>query len=119
MELHGVAKKIEEKIGLLERGRQELKTLAIEKATKAAQYECQLAVTLIKLKNGEAFELQGQTICKPPATIMEKIAKGICWQEKLEADQAEAEYKLTVKKMDSVQAELNGWQSIHKHWDER
>lgn len=114
----GIARKINEKIKLLEKGRGELEAAAIEKANKMAIYDKVIAITLIELKNGVAKELAGQTIQNPPATISEKIAKGLCWKERLEADRAEALYKVTVQKMQSIQAELNGYQSIFRHLDE-
>lgn len=117
MEVIEVAKRIEQKIGLLEKARSTLEGLANDKALTAAMYEKELAVTLIKLKNGVAFTLDGTSIKDPPTTICEKIAKGICWESKLQADQAEANYKLAIIKLECVQAELNGWQSISKYFD--
>lgn len=108
------AKKIEQKIKLLEKGRSGLQELAASRAVKMAQYDCQLAVTIIKLRNGVAMKLQDETVKDPPATTTEKIAKGICWQERLDMEQADTEYKLAVKKLDCVQAELNGYQSINR-----
>jgi len=114
----GIARKINDKIKLLEKGRSELKAAAIEKANRSAEYDKVIAITLIELKNGVTKELNGQMIQNPPATISEKIAKGLCWQERLEADKAEALYKITVQKMLSIQAELNGYQSIFRYQDE-
>jgi hypothetical protein len=117
MEVLEVAKRIEAKIRRLEEGRGKLQELAANRAVKLAQYDCQLAVTIIKLRNGEAMKLQDETVKDPPATIIEKLAKGICWQEKLDMEQADTEYKLAVKKLDCVQAELNGYQSINRYLD--
>ena len=114
MEVLEVAQRIEQKIKLLEKGRGRLQELAANRAVKMAQYDCQLAVTIIKLRNGEPMKLQDETIKDPPATTTEKIAKGICWQERLDMEQADTEYKLAVKKLDCVQAELNGYQSINR-----
>lgn len=118
MELTAIAKKITQKIELLEKGRGELLVAAQEKATKIAQYDCQLAVTLIKLKNGHELTLQGQTVKNPPASTAEKIAKGICWQARLDMEQAAAEYQVLGGKMKSVEAELNGYQSINRYLSE-
>ena len=118
MELLEIAKKIEEKIQLLERGRGGLLPLAIERATKLAKYDKQLAIVLIGLKNGVAMSCQEAIIQNPPATIAEKIAKGICWQGKLEMEKADTEYKLAVQKLSCVEAELNGYQSIFRYLSE-
>ena len=112
-----VAKRIEQKIALLEKARGTLEGLANDKALTAAMYDKELAVTLIKLKNGVAFTLDGASIKDPPATLCEKIARGICWESKLQADQAEANYKLAITKLETVQSELNGYQSIFRFLD--
>jgi len=50
---------------------------------------------------------------------MEKIAKGICYQEKLNMELAEAQYKNAIVGMSAIQAELNGFQSIYRHLEQR
>ncbi len=117
MEVLEVAQRIESKIKLLEKGRDMLHELSAQRAMKIAQYDCQLGITIIKLRNGVAMKHQDQTIKDPPATVTEKIAKSICWQERLDMEQADTEYKLAVKKLDCVQAELNGYQSINRYLD--
>lgn len=118
MEVVNVAKRIEDKIHLLEQGRSQLQELAHAKAQTLADYEKQLAITLLRLKNGQELALDGHKARGLAATYMEKVARGMCWQERLAADEAEANYKLTVSKMESVKAELNGYQSIFRHLDE-
>lgn len=111
------AKKIEEKIRLLEVGRAELLDKAKFKAESIAHYDKKMAIVLIKLKNGEQLALDGNVINNCQASIMDKIARGICWEEKLQMDLAESEYKIVISKMDSVRAELNGYQSINRYLD--
>jgi len=115
MEVAKVAKQIEDKIKLLEDGRIKLQGAANDKATFSAMYDLAIAKTLIMLENGKSFELEGQAVKNPPKSIMEKIAKGICWEEKLKSDQADTTYKAVISKMNAIQAELNGYQSIYKH----
>lgn len=112
-----IARKIEEKIQLLEEGRQQLLDKAKFKAETISNYERKMAIVLIKLKNGEPLSLDSNVIEKPPASVMEKIARGICWEEKLQMELAEAEYKIVIDKLRSVQAELNGFQSMNRHLD--
>lgn len=118
MDLVSISKKIVEKISTLELGRGLLKEKATEKAETISNYEKVMAVTIIKLKNGVEFELDGNTVKSPLATIMEKIAKGICYQEKLDMELAEASYKNAIVGMAAIQAELNGYQSIFKHLEQ-
>ena len=58
-------------------------------------------------------------LIKLPATIIEKTAKGICWQARLDMEKADALYKSLISNIDSVQAELNGFQSINRHLSEK
>lgn len=115
MEIIQVAKKIEEKIKTLELGRNILKEYAENKAQTISNYEKEIAKILIGLKNGREYELDGEKIEKPPASIMEKIARGICFQEKLNMELSEAQYKNAIVGMSAIQAELNGYQSIFRH----
>jgi len=119
MDLVTIANEIKRKIQLLEKMRIEIRDRATKKAQAGAEYDKVLAVTIIKLKNGAIFDLDGESIDghKLPANLLEKIAKGICWQAKLKADEAEAMYKSLISNIDSVQAELNGYQSINRHLD--
>ena len=115
MELLAISRKIEEKIKTLELGRDILKEYVKNKAETMANYEKQIAITLIKLKNGLEFELEGNKIKNPPASFSEKIAKGICYQEKLDMETAEAQYKNAIVGMGAIEAELNGYQSIFRY----
>lgn len=109
-----IAKIIENKVKLLEVGRSQLDKNGSGKADKISQYEKALAKTIIQLKNGKEMELDGEKIQNPPATILEKIARGICYQEKLNADLAESSYRSTIVKIQTVQAELCAYQSLYK-----
>ena len=112
-----VQQKIQEKITLMERERPKLDTLAREKAVYAANYDKAIAITIMKLNAGKVMDIEGETIKDPAKSIMEKLAKGICYQERLDMDVAEANYKSQVQKLDCVKAELNGYQSINRHLD--
>ena len=119
MEIISISNEIEKKIKALEQGRKILKERAEQKAQTLAEYERKLAVTIISLQNGQSFELDGQYVKEPPATTTEKIARGICWKEKLDMEQAEAGYKAGIVSMQSLEAELNGYQSIFRYLSEK
>ncbi|NRA91244.1 MAG: hypothetical protein HRU26_00925 [Psychroserpens sp.] len=99
----------------------ELKPLIRKLSTKRAEllsnYDKKMAITLIRLKNGYEFVLDGQKIVNPPATVMEKIAKGICYQEKLDMEVSDAAYRSLMSNIETTKAQLNGLQSINKHLD--
>ena len=85
------------------------------KASKETEYEKALAITLIKLKNGVKFRFEDQDVINPPTTIVEKIAKGICWNEKLAMEESDMSYKSAITNLNAVQSELNALQSLHKY----
>jgi len=118
MEMIEVAQTIEAKIRLLEKMRVEIRDRAIAKAEMGAIYDKAMALTILKLKNGAITEFAGEPIGGLPATVLEKIARGICWSEKLEADKADGLYKSLISNIDSVQSELNGWQSVNRYLKE-
>ena len=110
-----VNNEIEAKIKLLEKMRVEIKGRAEEKAAALSEYDKQLAITIIRLKNNNIDEWEGEKLVNIQATVLEKIARGICWEAKLKMEKADAMYKSLISNIDSVQAELNGWQSINRH----
>ena len=94
------------------------KSKAEAKAKAKGEYEKQLAITIIKLKNGLITEFEGQEIpLNMPGNLIEKIAKGICWKESIAMDEAEAKYKALITDIDAIKSQLNGWQSINRHLD--
>ena len=117
MEAIDVAKKIESKISMIQKMRGQLAERAEKKSIAIANYDKNIALTIIKLRNGIEMIFENEIIKDPPATIMEKIAKGICWQEKLELEITESSYKSLITNIECVQAELNGLQSINKYLD--
>ena len=118
MDVIETAKRMNHRINALESARNRLGELADLKAESIALYDKVMAVTIIKIKNGMEVELDGRHIINPPVTIMEKIARGICWEEKLAMEKAEAWYKVEVTSIAALTAELNGYQSINRYLGE-
>lgn len=119
MDLIKVSDKIESKIKELDKFKAVIKERTDRKAEANANYDKCLAVTIIKLKNGMIAEFEGQVVNNVPATIIEKVAKGICFKERLELEKAEAEYKSLITNIDTTCAQLNGWQSINRYLQEK
>jgi hypothetical protein len=115
MDVITIAKRMNHRINALRLAREGLKSLAEAKALAISQYERELAVTILRIRNGMEVELDGYHITNPPVTIIEKIAKGKCWEKKLEMEKAEAFYKAEIVNMAALGAELNGYQSINKY----
>ena len=114
-----IADEIHKKIDILEKMRVQIKDRAERKAETIAEYDRKLAVNIMKLKNGIEMELDGEKISNPPATLIEKIAKGIIWKERLEMEKADGLYKSIISNIDSVQSELNGLQSINRYLEKK
>lgn len=112
-----VAEKIRLKIEALEQASGALDQKGNEKARAIANYDKALAITLIRLRAGHKLTLDNHTIQNPPATIMEKIAKGMCVSERMVLEIAESGYKSTISKIRALEAALNGYQSIFRHLD--
>jgi len=118
MELTKVSALIEGKIKLLEAGRKELQSRAERKAETIAAYEKRIGVIMVELKNGVEMLWEGQTVKDPPTTLIEKIARGMAWEEKLEMEKCDALYRNAIAGLACIQAELNGFQSINRFQSE-
>ena len=114
MDVLTVSKAMNSRIIELETLGKELNRLADNRASTSATYAKMLAMTIIQLRNGTKFIFKGQEVENPPVSIMEKIAKGICWEEQLKMDIAEFEHKNQIELMDKAKSQLNGYQSINK-----
>jgi hypothetical protein len=112
-----ITEQIQKKIREIDEIRKEIKQRGEDKARTESEYDKSVSITLIKLKNGYSFQLDGMTIQNPATTIMEKLAKGICFQEKRNMEIADAMYKSVVSNLEAVKAQLNALQSLNRHLD--
>ena len=115
MDVIHISEQIQFKINQLDLSINKLKERSINKAESISEYDRVLAITIIKLKNNVVFELDGEKVEKPPVTIIEKLAKGICYKERLQLETADAEYKSLMSGIACIQAQLNAYQSIFRH----
>jgi hypothetical protein len=108
--------RIESKIQELETHRDSIFDASKDKATALSEYDKEIALTILKLKNGNIKNFEGEEIPDPcPITIMKDIAKGICYLKSFKKEEKDGAYKGLVVIIDSIKAELNGLQSINKH----
>ena len=115
MELLKVSQLIEDKINELTMLRSQLALTAESKSQAITHYEKVLAKTMIALRNGETFDLEGDVIKDPPISIIDKLTKGICWNEKLDADKSESKYKNLLVSIDIVKCQVLALQSIFRN----
>jgi len=114
METLKVAQQIQDGIDNLELLKLELCKFSTIKDEAATAYDKSMALTIIKLRNGEEFNLSGELVKDVPVTSMEKIAKGICWKEQLDANLAESKYQNLRSQITISLAQLSAWQTIFK-----
>jgi hypothetical protein len=112
-----IADAIKQKIDELEQIRKTVRKRGEQKAETKAAYEKQITIVLIDLKNGVEYELDGRKIKEPPASIMDKLARGLCWRESLEMEKADASYKSAVVNLEAVSTQINALQSINRYLD--
>ena len=117
MDVYEISKEIRAKVKLLETGRNLMKERSKLKAETMAEYEKEIAITILKLRNGVEMKFEGQVIVKTPVTVLDKIAKGICWRERLAMDMADNEFRAAIIGMKAIETEMTGLQSINKYFD--
>jgi hypothetical protein len=118
METLKVSQEILKRIKMLEIGRQSLTQRSTARAKAMSAYEYELGTTILKLKNNAISDYGGLSCTDLPITIIEKIAKAMCFEAKLEMEKCDTEYKLAVVGLNCLEAELNGFQSVNRHLGE-
>ena len=106
--------KIEIEIQAIERLVERIPQTAEEKAVTLANYDKEIAMTILKLKNGVITEFEGQKVGNLQANLIPIIAKGICYKEGFDREMGEAQYKGLITQIEAHKAMLNGYQSINK-----
>ncbi len=113
MDIIQISDEIMHRIKLLQEGRKLIASRSEEKATAISNYDKKLSITIVKIRNGEDV---GLTLKDPlPVTLIDKVAKGLCSDEKLSMERADGFYRAAVSGMSSLEAELNGLQSIFRY----
>lgn len=115
MEIIEVKDCIEKLIKTIGETRREIETKGQAKARTISNYDRRLAVTIAELRNSDTYRLGEKEYKAPPATLTEKIAKGICFEERLAFEIAESDYKACISNLNALLAQLNGYQSIYRH----
>ncbi len=112
MDIITINEQIFENIKLLRQTRDTLRLRAQDKAQANGEYDKQIAITLLKLRNGEPVTFEGEEVINPPVSIMDKIAKGICYKESIAKDVAESNYKNASLGLQAIQSIINALQSV-------
>ena len=88
------------------------------KAQAKRNYNFRMAIATSELKYKETYELAGREYPKPPTTLCDRIAKGICAIDEENLDIAESAYKACISNLEALKSQLNAFQSIYRHLDE-
>ena len=73
------------------------------RARAISEYDKSIATTILKLKESGT-----------PATVSEKVAKGERWELRYAMEVAEGTYKAHFARLNYLQSQLNGYQSVNK-----
>jgi hypothetical protein len=106
--------KIEIAIQEIEKLVDRLPEAAMEKANTLANYEKEIAITILQIKNGVRVTFEGEDIKNIAATLIPSVAKGICYKESFDKEMGEGMYKGLITTIEAVKAILNGYQSMNK-----
>lgn len=87
--------------------RRDIEAKGNARAQAISNYDKQLKIAIVTLKEAGKF----------PATLIEKIAKGVCSDHRLTLELAEVGYKACISNLTALMAQLNGYQSIYRHLD--
>ncbi len=105
MEIIEVKDCIERIIAEIGKSRREIEAKGLEKARTLALYDVKLGGAIQVLREEAKF----------PATLIEKIAKKICGDDRKAMEEADVLYKACISNLEALKAQLNGYQSIYKH----
>lgn len=85
--------------------RREIEEKGNSRAKAIRNYDMKFGCAVIALKEEGKF----------PATLIEKIAKKVCADDRYELEIAESAYKACISNLEALKAQLNGYQSIYRH----
>ena len=117
MEVIQVSKTIENLIKEIGKCRREIETKGKARAKAIMEYDKAMAICTATLRNDKIYMLAGKEYPQPPTTLVEKLAKGICAQQRYDCEIAESAYKACISNLEALKAQLNGYQSIFRHLD--
>lgn len=114
MDVYSNSVKIQSEIEVIEDLVNRIPQAAEEKAITISNYEKEIAVTILKIKNGAITEFEGNKIGNLPANLIPIVAKGICFRENFDREMGESGYKGLIVQIEAHKAVLNGYQSMNK-----
>jgi hypothetical protein len=105
MDIVSVKDAIERLILEVGKCRREIEAKGLEKARTLALYDVKLGGAIQVLREEGKF----------PATLIEKIAKKICADDRKAMEEADILYKSCISNLEALKAQLNAYQSIYRY----
>jgi DNA integrity scanning protein DisA with diadenylate cyclase activity len=110
-----ISERIDKKIAELGEYAKRIRPLIDDISNAEEEFEKKYAKTLMLLKNGIEFELDGVKIINPPAASVKEIARGICFKEKVNVDKTELLFRGLMKTIDILTTQMDGLRSQNKY----
>lgn len=108
MELKQISNIIEKLIQEIGKSRREIEEKGRTRARAISNYDMRLGIAIVTLRDESKY----------PVTLIEKIAKKICCKDREDLEIAESAYKACISNLEALKAQLNGYQSIFRHYPE-
>lgn len=117
MELKQINDEIENKIKESEAYQKRLVEFMTNYEPYDAKYDKEVGINILSIKNGKTTEWEGQELkgILGNANLIEKTAKAMAWETRMNADVQEKQYRIIMKLLDSIADNKTGYQSINKH----
>lgn len=116
-DLYTARKTIEKMITAVGDCRKQIEDRGKARANAISNYDKRLAIAIATIREQTHYKLGDVQYERPPATLAEKIAKGICAEDRREMEIAESGYKAVISNLQALLAQMNAMQSIYRHME--
>jgi len=110
-----IKQEIERQLNILAKTIQKLPEYENKKALALGEYEKRIAQTMLSVRQGVPMEIDGQVVKWDSVSGIEKICKGICYQESINLDLAESAFKRQLLTIGSIRDKISALQSILRY----
>lgn len=115
----GISNEIKRKIEEIKAKRLELPKLIEAKRQAMYKYFKNKSIAVIKLKNKNSVEIDGKELRKNyPVSMVFGLSELVIFENKIELEICTLQYNAAIASLRSLQAELNGYQTILRYLDE-
>lgn len=116
-DLHTARTTIEKMIVAIGECRKQIEDKGRTRAEAIRNYDMRLAIAIATIRDQTHYKLGDKQYERPPATLTEKIAKGLCAMDREQMELAESGYKAVISNLQALLAQMNAMQSIYRHME--